>query len=222
MKDQELDRLLQQVARDAMLDDQAVDEIAESPTLLWNVQREIRNADTAKAPWPPNILRRLLIVGVPVATAIVIGLGVYFGTISSRTPELAEAPQTTVQPDLNGPSQPVASRAINPDKTADKATIAARRTVEIFRASSQRTRTARVPAVAAAKDGTSAEIKSGFVALAYAQDPESGQLVRVKVPSSMMVSLGVVPTVSDPSKLIDAEVLVGDDGLTHSIRFIRQ
>jgi hypothetical protein len=37
-----------------------------------------------------------------------------------------------------------------------------------------------------------------------------------------MVQLGVVPMVNDPSKLIDAEILVGDDGLTHAIRFIRR
>jgi hypothetical protein len=38
----------------------------------------------------------------------------------------------------------------------------------------------------------------------------------------MMVTLGVVPTVDKPSELVDAEVLVGDDGLTRAIRFIRQ
>jgi hypothetical protein len=37
-----------------------------------------------------------------------------------------------------------------------------------------------------------------------------------------MVQLGLVSTVAKPSELVDAEVLVGDDGLTHAIRFIRQ
>jgi hypothetical protein len=88
----------------------------------------------------------------------------------------------------------------------------------------QRTHTISLPRTLVAKSSssTATEIKSEFIALAYARSPESGQLIRVKVPSSMMVSLGVVPTVNDPSKLIDAEVLVGDDGLTHAIRFIRQ
>jgi hypothetical protein len=66
-----------------------------------------------------------------------------------------------------------------------------------------------------------AEIKTEFIALSYARDPESGQIVRVKVPSSMMVSLGLVVSVEKPSDLVDAEVLVGDDGLTRAIRFIR-
>jgi hypothetical protein len=64
------------------------------------------------------------------------------------------------------------------------------------------------------------EIKSDFIALSYARDAESGQIVRVKVPSSMMVTLGLVATVEKPSALVDAEVIVGDDGLTRAIRFI--
>ena len=36
-----------------------------------------------------------------------------------------------------------------------------------------------------------------------------------------MVSLGLVANVKQPSDLVDAEVLVGDDGLTRAIRFIR-
>ena len=65
------------------------------------------------------------------------------------------------------------------------------------------------------------EIKSDFIALSYARNPESGQIVRVKVPSSMMVTLGLVSSVEKPANLVDAEVVVGDDGMTHAIRFIR-
>ena len=65
------------------------------------------------------------------------------------------------------------------------------------------------------------EIKTDFIALTYARDPDSGQIVRVRVPSSMMVTLGVVATVKKPTDMVDAEVLVGDDGLTRAIRFIR-
>jgi hypothetical protein len=65
------------------------------------------------------------------------------------------------------------------------------------------------------------EVKSEFIALSYARNPESGQVVRVKVPSSMMVSLGLVASVEKPNSLVNAELLVGDDGMTHAIRFIR-
>jgi len=73
----------------------------------------------------------------------------------------------------------------------------------------------------AAKIKTREEVKTDFISLTYAQQPSSGQVLRVKVPSAMMVELGVVPTVEKPTSLVDAEVLVGDDGMTHAIRFIR-
>ena len=60
-----------------------------------------------------------------------------------------------------------------------------------------------------------------FIALSYGADAESGQIVKVKVPSSMMVSLGVAQNVKKGSELVNAEVVVGDDGLARAIRFIR-
>src|SRR5204863_5629257 len=65
------------------------------------------------------------------------------------------------------------------------------------------------------------EIKTDFIALTYARDSDSRQIVRVRVPSSMMVTLGIVATVKNSRDMVDAEVLVGDDGLTRAIRFIR-
>ena len=65
------------------------------------------------------------------------------------------------------------------------------------------------------------ETKTDFIALSYAADTESGQIVRVKVPSSMMVSLGVATNVEKESKMVNAEVVIGDDGLARAIRFIR-
>src|ERR1043166_2338536 len=84
MKDQELDKLMRQIARDAALDKASADEIADSPALWWNVQREVRNAAPAKAPWPPNVLRRWLMIAVPVAAAVVIGFAFYAAGL--RTP----------------------------------------------------------------------------------------------------------------------------------------
>src|SRR5258706_16009175 len=72
----------------------------------------------------------------------------------------------------------------------------------------------------AAVKSKAAEIKTDFIALSYARGAESGQIVRVKVPSSMMVTLGLVATVEKPTSLVDAEVVIGDDGLTRAIRFI--
>ena len=65
------------------------------------------------------------------------------------------------------------------------------------------------------------ETKTDFIALSYAAETDSGQIVRVKVPSSMMVSLGVKTTVEKESELVSAEVVIGDDGMARAIRFIR-
>ncbi|MBK9768379.1 MAG: hypothetical protein IPP63_15940 [Chloracidobacterium sp.] len=46
-------------------------------------------------------------------------------------------------------------------------------------------------------------------------------MVRVRVPSEMMVTLGLVNSVEKPTSMVDAEVVIGDDGQTHAIRFIR-
>jgi spore germination protein GerM len=65
-----------------------------------------------------------------------------------------------------------------------------------------------------------AEIATDFIALSYLPATESGQIVRVKVPRSMLVSLGVTTNVEKPSELVNAEVIVGDDGGTRAIRFL--
>jgi cytoskeletal protein RodZ len=228
MKDHELEKLMRRITRDAALNDAAADDIADSQTLWWSVQREIRNAELVRAPWPPNFLQRLLMIGVPVVAAVLIGVGLYVNSVRTVPPETAsqvkkDVRQTTsasaglmvqTSPSVVQPqTEPLSVPAIQKGNSTVKPVHAM-----------QRTHTISLPRTLVAKSSssTATEIKSEFIALAYARSPESGQLIRVKVPSSMMVSLGVVPTVNDPSKLIDAEVLVGDDGLTHAIRFIRQ
>jgi len=229
MKDQELDKLMRQITRDAVLGDTAADEIADSSTLWWSVQREIRNAESAKSPWPPNFLRRLLMIGVPAAAAVLVGLMLYANSSRTVAPETARRDGVNAQPSAMSadPAQSANVTAADVKQQPIISTAAVKQNDNFARKPIQavrRTRAVSLPKTLLAKKSTTAaaEIKSDFIALAYARSPESGQLVRVKVPSSMMVSLGVVPTVNDPSKLIDAEVLVGDDGLTHAIRFIRQ
>lgn len=223
MKDQELENIMRQIASDAALDDATANEVADSPALWWSVQRELRAAMPAEAGWPPNLLRRLLMIIVPVTAALLVGLGLYINNVkrsSSPDTALVSAPPSQQTPSTEAPLPVVVSgsapAAIAANRNTRFAAVAAKAVVKVHSAKLARALTARN------SDRSDAVIKSDFIALAYARSPESGQLVRVKVPSSMMVQLGVVPTVNDPSKLIDAEVLVGDDGLTHAIRFIRQ
>jgi hypothetical protein len=227
MKDQELDRLMRQIAEDASLDDVSVEEIADSPSLWWSVQREIRGTSPAKSPWPPNLLRRWLMVGLPVAAAIVLGLGLYLGSSKIAAPDVANGPHepfpeavTLSEPRSVAPLNSVEPTPIPILDTPGGPAKSEVRPTRVF----LRTKPPGLPRaqVAKTRGPKATEIRSDFIALAYARDPESGQIIRVKVPSSMMVQLGVVSTVERPSELVDAEVLVGDDGLTRAIRFIRQ
>ena len=65
------------------------------------------------------------------------------------------------------------------------------------------------------------ETKTDFIALSYAANTDSGQIVRVKVPRSMMVSLGVTTNTEKSSELVTAEVILGDDGAARAIRFVQ-
>ena len=50
---------------------------------------------------------------------------------------------------------------------------------------------------------------------------ESGQILSVKVPRSMMVALGVTTNAERNSEMVKAEVIVGDDGAARAIRFMK-
>ena len=61
-----------------------------------------------------------------------------------------------------------------------------------------------------------------FVSLVASGAPlTSGQLVRVSVPRSALASLGLPVNPASSSDAVKADVLLGDDGLAHAIRFVR-
>jgi hypothetical protein len=224
LTDKQIDKMMSAIVADASADDALIDEIVASPTLWWSVRREIgRQAEAAATPWPPvNAIRRWLLVAVPAfaAAAVIIGIFVFRpNTVTTETAGLQQdgpASATVVSPEI------VPERAL-PVKTSDsgKTAVSVKATAPVRAA---RARTARpvdtnTTAVAAAVEKP--VFKSEFIALTYARNPESGQMVRVKVPSAMMVTLGLVSSVEKPTSMVDAEVIVGDDGQTHAIRFIR-
>ncbi|HEX3101937.1 MAG TPA: hypothetical protein VHQ01_09105 [Pyrinomonadaceae bacterium] len=228
LSDEQLDQMMRQLVSDAALDDVTVNEVADSPTLWWAIQRQInRQKEVSVEPWPPIAkFWRWLILGVPAATAAVV-LAVLFAFQPSRvdTDDLAltvakvsdEVVNVQPQPNVTDPA-PVKidnGSAIPVDSSPVALKFVAAKHIE--NRSMQANRVARTSTVAR----KAAEIKTDFIALSYARNPDSGQIVRVRVPSSMMVTLGLVDSVEKPSNLVDAEVLVGDDGLTRAIRFIR-
>jgi len=225
--DEQIDGLIRTLVSGSAADEALLDEIADSPATWWGVQRKITERKAAtKSPWPPvGKGFRWLKIGFPAATAAALiifflifrqGPIVNNGNVAineSDTTIKQPPPVALTSPEKNTifPPQPV----VNPTRQA-KRNIASVRSSRVEKHTFVRGIT-ETRAIAPVKE----EIKTDFIALSYARDPESGQIVRVKVPRALMVSLGVVASDKTPSGMVDAEVLVGDDGLTRAIRFIR-
>ncbi|MBK7935410.1 MAG: hypothetical protein KA956_14820 [Pyrinomonadaceae bacterium] len=223
LSDEQIEKLMTAIVSDAALDAETVDQIADAPTLWWAVQREITAARAERSPWPP-VLRRWLSVGVPVLAALALVTLFVFRPIGEKT-EQAGVQQNVTSSNTDKPVSTVTEPALPAIVENDKVVTASakrperveRRAVGAISVNQKRA----APAIAANAVDKRSEIKSDFIALTYARRPDSGQVVRVKVPSSMMVTLGLVSSVEKPSNLVDAEVVVGDDGISHAIRFIR-
>jgi hypothetical protein len=226
ISDEDVDRTLRQLFNEAAVDDSLIDDIVASPAVWRRVRENISEANAPRSPWPPVVnWLRWFAVAVPVAAALALAAGVIWHRTSDTMPPMAAVETPTVEPPASVP----APRTEPPIETrTDRNTVAAvTRVAESRKAyksqipapvnKPSKALTAKVPSPPAA----AAPLKSDFIALSLARDAESGQIVRVKVPSSMMVSLGLVESVNKPTDLVDAEVIVGDDGLTRAIRFIR-
>ena len=226
LSDEQLDRLMRSIVSDASVDEASIDEIADSPTVWWAVQRAINHRkDAVRSPWPPAF-RRWSMIGVPLVAAFALVFSILTFRSTGETTERAGMQQNvSTKPakiPLSTVTEPV-TPAIDPKTpvvTSAKTTVSrSENAVTNLKtiAVNYKILVKPAPLVTAKKT----EIKSDFIALSYARNPESGQIVRVKVPSSMMVTLGLVSSVQKPSALVEAEVVVGDDGTTHAIRFIR-
>ncbi|MCI0524335.1 MAG: hypothetical protein L0Y75_03645 [Acidobacteria bacterium] len=68
------------------------------------------------------------------------------------------------------------------------------------------------------------EVTSDFFPLTYEEDVapmESGQLIRVQMPRSALVSFGLPVNVERADAPVTADLLLGEDGLARAIRFVR-
>ncbi|MFN0279656.1 MAG: hypothetical protein ACKVRN_13825 [Pyrinomonadaceae bacterium] len=227
LSEEQIDQLMRTLANVAAADEETINEIADSPATWWGVQRQINEQKaTTLSAWPPiaKVLRWLMIGAPAVAAVLILSFFVFrpAGTGNSITKSVIP-PVTPIAEITPSTEQITMSQSTNaeidqpPTKIEKPRPVVAKFSHEIKRAIVKPVTTT----TSKTRSAKSAEIKTEFIALSYARDPESGQIVRVKVPSSMLVSLGVVANVKQPSDLVDAEVLVGDDGLTRAIRFIR-
>lgn len=218
--DERFDAAMKSLIAYAAIDDSEINDIADSPAVWWEVKRRIAEQNSEQGfAWPPVVKSwRMLLFGVPTFAAIAIFAGfLVFRPVADNSMHSA-VPHTQNIGAISGPI--AANKGAMPEETKAILRIEGNNEVSPVKAT---TAANRKPVVRATENAAtrSTEIKTEFIALSYARDAESGQIVRVKVPSSMMVTLGLVATVGKPTNLVDAEVIVGDDGLTRAIRFIR-
>jgi hypothetical protein len=72
--------------------------------------------------------------------------------------------------------------------------------------------------------GEEEELTTEYVPLtyaAYADETDSGHVVRVQVPRTALLALGVPIGAEASTELVKADVIVGDDGLARAIRLVR-
>ena len=75
----------------------------------------------------------------------------------------------------------------------------------------------------AAPEEAIAEVATEFLPLPYSHVPMNmGSTVRIEVPATALVSFGLAPTdFREADGTVQADVLIGEDGLARAIRFVR-
>jgi hypothetical protein len=74
------------------------------------------------------------------------------------------------------------------------------------------------------RNASEREIATDFMPLSYdsgAMAMESGHVIRVELPRSALVSMGLPMNLERAGEPIKADVLMGDDGVARAIRFVR-
>lgn len=234
LSDEQVDRLAKTLLRDFAPDDETLDEIAGAPRLWRNVQNRIETEKARRAQsWFAVFRRPVLAFG---ALALLVGGGLtvlFLNFTETSNPPVAQRNnvQNPTGEALKTPEKlPAAAPQIIPVKpeivknpVPEKAPVRnIEPKVKPFAKNQTRefsTKQAGNPSKILTEPAE--ETKTDFIALSYAANMDSGQIVRVKVPRSMMVSLGLKSNVEKESELVSAEVVIGDDGAARAIRFIR-
>lgn len=239
LSDEQIDKIAKNLLQNYASDDARLDEIAESPRLWWNVKSRIEAEKARREKSRFVIFRPQILAFGALAIVVCFGLAILFfnfaknsnpaaarqNPVQKTTEEIARtpsdfenvAPQTDSQNSATAPkSNPVPAKI--PVRNVESKSS--------FAAKNQRGETSTKLINKPSKKEISPSIaveetKTDFIALSYAANTESGQIVRMKVPISMMVSLGIKTNVEKESELVSAEVVIGDDGLARAIRFIR-
>ncbi len=153
--------------------------------------------------WPQQAL---------LAAAAILLLVLLAGTIRQWL-QADQAPQTTVTLPTPEPEEPDSQpERVSPTGPPE------RTTERQFAGGTRRKRSGIRP------KATTSEDEAEFIVLANENQLvplESGQVLRVEIPASALISMGLRITTEDVSKPVLADLLVGQDGLPRAIRFVR-
>lgn len=237
LSDEQLDRIAKNLLQDFSLDDETLDDIADSPRLWWNVRNRIEAEKTRREKsWFFGFGWQIAAFG---ALAILFfgGLGVLFlnsnsgetvaGVNEVEIPKLENAQSNNAENGKTEPNVKIDKSEKSEKSERPKSETAKRFSKKEFTKNINSAKSAvnlsktKPPKIQNPVESAGAETKTDFIALSYSSAADSGQIVRVKVPSSMMVSLGVTAQVESNAKFVNAEVVIGDDGMARAIRFIR-
>lgn len=176
---------------------------------------------------PPRIARRRWLYAAASVAAIAL-IVMLLALMASRTQAPTAAPQNAINPSPAVPGESRSSSA--PQQTSlnrEKRDLAIAKATERRRKSAERSnRVERSKPAGEDPDKTAenAEIVTDFIPLmnreALAQ-MDGGQVMRVELPRSAMMSFGLPMDMERASERVKADVLVGNDGLARAIRFVR-
>jgi hypothetical protein len=235
LSDEQLNRIAKNLLKDFALDNETLDEITESPTLWRNVRNNIEaEKERREKSWFFAFRPQILTFG---ALAIVICFGLAIMFLNSKTDsnlpiarqnsidENAKASESLViSPSKEDTAKPAISKEFRatPKKVSMKNAVPKTRFIAGNQTAGLSTKQLNKSSEKEVSPKTTTEeTKTDFIALSYAANADSGQIVRVKVPRSMMVSLGITTNVEKNSELVTAEVILGDDGAAQAIRFVQ-
>lgn len=224
--DEQLDQILSKIVKDSALSKTEIEEIADSPNLWWNVQKNIReNKETRRKGWiPPWFDWRVAAFG----SMILVVCAGFILFANSRNEEISADIKALdisipVAPKIDVVETPRKEQLIEAkieSKISPKKFVSTKNNSNLTASTKSVNRS--INQLPKSKVQPKAEeFKTDFIALNYSPAAESGNILKVKVPRSMMVTLGVTQNVENGSELVNAEVLMGDDGLARAIRFVQ-
>ncbi|MCY7347915.1 MAG: hypothetical protein LH614_17085 [Pyrinomonadaceae bacterium] len=226
LSEEKLDRFAQAVLQSTVLTDEEVEQIAGAPRLWRQLQSRIADEKARRAK------RRFFVWNWQWATAgafavlLTASAAVWFFNVSKAEIAVVREEKSFAVPndEINPPeikkaapiqSTPTVQRKVSTVKAAKKSSS------PIIKSKSFRSPlTARNLPSKKIENSRKSEIATDFIALSFLPATESGQIVRVKVPRSMLVSLGVTTRVEKNSELVNAEIILSDDGAARAIRFL--